>query len=135
MIHFYPAHDILGEMKGGAQVDDAPIPPSKDDVLAILKAHRDLGPEYDNHLADQILDLWKEHPDARPQSGSAPSWDPQMSVRQTRRSERRGMARAIPFLGISIPLMAIAGNHAHTSGILAVVALDAVVVVVSALRG
>ena len=34
---------------------DTPIPPNKDDVLAILKAHRDLGPEYDNHLADQIL--------------------------------------------------------------------------------
>lgn len=28
---------------------ETPIPPNTDDVLAILTAHRDLGPEYDNH--------------------------------------------------------------------------------------
>ncbi len=113
---------------------DTPIPPNKDDVLAILKAHRDLGPEYDNHLADQILDLWNQ-PGSRAPSEPVSRRDMDMSARFGRRRERRGMGRAIPFLGISIPLLAIAGSHAHTLGVLAVLGLDAIVVIAAAFRG
>lgn len=58
-----------------------------------------------------------------------------MSARCDRRRERRGMARAIPFSGISIPLLAIAGTNAHTIGVLAVLGLDAIVVIAAAFRG
>lgn len=112
---------------------DTPIPPNKDDVLAILKAHRDLGPEYDNHLADQILDLWNR-PGSHPPSEPVSRRDMDLSARFNRR-DRRGMGRAIPFLGISIPLLAIAGSHAGTPGVLAVLGLDAIVVIAAAFRG
>ena len=113
---------------------DLDTPPSKDDVLAILKAHRDLGPEYDNHLADQIMDLWKR-PGTRGKSEPALAPDMDAAARFERRRERHGMARSMPFLGISIPLLAIAGGEAHTTGVLAVLALDALVLVVNAIRG
>jgi len=93
-------------------------PPTKDDVLAILKAHRELGPEFDSHLADQILDLWGADP-ARKRARSAV---PTVSDRP----ERPGWSghRALPVLALSIPLMAIAGHFAQIWGIAGVVVLD-----------
>lgn len=95
-----------------------PNPPTKDDVLAILKAHRDLGPEFDSHLADQILDLWGPTSTRKwaRSSGSSPSDRPW-------RSNWSGH-RAVPVLALSIPLMAIAGHFAQIWGIAGVVVLD-----------
>ncbi|NMP23467.1 hypothetical protein [Sulfobacillus harzensis] len=92
--------------------------PSRDDIVAILRAHRDLGPEFDEHLADQILDLTKTE---------APTSVPVVTGRTSRsRSRRLG-----PIFALSIPLMAIAGGKAGTIGILAVVALDIVALIAS----
>lgn len=70
---------------GGHPMDQqSTTPPSKDDVLAILKAHRDLGPEYDSHLADQIMELWPNSPRSRER----------MRVRGEVRSPRRNRSIA-----------------------------------------
>jgi hypothetical protein len=97
---------------------DRGIPPTKEDVLAILRAHRELGPEYDTHLADQILDLWK-HASYAPHDSR---WDRRASGRRFRMG---------PILALSIPLMAVAGHDAGTLGVVGVLALDAVALIMA----
>lgn len=100
-----------------------PTQPTKEDVLAILKAHRDLGPEFDSHLADQILDLWHGR-------GAKP---PRMRAGgdSSRSGNRVGIHRALPFLAISVALLAIAGGIDGGTGVLAVLGLDALVVILT----
>ncbi len=109
---------------------NTPTPPTKDDVLAILKAHRDLGPEFDSHLADQIIDLW-HHP-GRVRRRTRLFVDDNREGQERRRS---GLNRAMPVLGISIPLLAIAGGIAHAPGVMAVLGLDAMVILLTTLVG
>lgn len=96
------------------------VPPSRDDIVAILKAHRDLGPEYDQHLADQIIELVNR---------KTPAESPAKPAR------RGGVRHLGGIFALSIPLMAIAGNQAHTAGILGVVGLDVVAVVLVVVFG
>jgi len=99
--------------------------PNKDDVLAILQAHRELGPEFDNHLADQILGLW------RPQGQELPIVK---RIAPNSYPEGRRFKQVTPVLALSIPLLAIAGSYAGHMGVIAVLGLDAVAIVVSGLR-
>lgn len=109
-----------------------PAPPTKDDVLAILKAHRDLGPEFDSHLADQIIDLWGPATGKRRREPN-PIFQ-NLTVRSPREG-RAGLRRVMPVLGISIPLLAIAGGEAGHFGVLAVLGLDALVIILSTFFG
>ncbi len=95
------------------------VPPNRDDIVAILKAHRDLGPEYDQHLAEQIIDLVRR----------APAEVPEKPTR------RGGFRHLGGIFALSIPLMAIAGHEAHTAGVLGVVALDVVAMVLAIVYG
>jgi hypothetical protein len=88
---------------------------TKDDIVAILKANRELGPEYDEHTADQILERVKAT-----QAKLATSARPSDYHR-----ERRLL---IPLFALSIPLIGVAGQVAHTPGVLAVLGLDAMVI-------
>ena len=103
---------------------DIKSPPTKEDVVAILQAHRELGPEFDSHLADQIMDLWRKTAHGKPR---------ERRERQERR-EHQSMRSVVPALTMSIPLLAIAGHYAHDLGVLAVLGLDAIVIIVSAFR-
>jgi hypothetical protein len=101
---------------------ERPTPPTKDDVLAILRAHRDLGPEYDSHLADQIIDLW-HHPRGSSHEGFPGFRRPMPSGTRDGSFHSR---RVAPILALSIPLLAIAGSYAHFAGVVAVLGLDAI---------
>ena len=106
---------------------------NKDEILAILKANRDLGPLYDEHTADQILDLMQE---SKNDQASVPdhkvSRDPRLEGWQGRRN--RPLGTIMPVLGISIPLLALAGGADHGLGTFAVLGLDAVVVVAAMVK-
>jgi hypothetical protein len=103
-------------------------------VLAILKAHRDLGPEFDSHLADQIIDLWGTSPTDKRRRPSASVSDLPGGVPRVRR-ERFGMSRVMPILGISIPLMIFAGHVDHGYGAFAVIGLDALAIILATIFG
>lgn len=103
---------------------------SKEDVLAILKANRALGEEYDEHTAQQILDLVSASPS--PTTAMDRLWAGLTKEEKERllRRHARGESsmRILPVLGMSIPLMAVAGGAAHAAGVFAVLALDALVI-------
>ena len=113
---------------GALHMDDRSNPPTKDDVLAILKAHRDLGPEFDSHLADQIMDLLSPRKNRL---------EPQERTRQTldSRRERFRKIRIIPVMVLSIPILTIAGHYGGKPGVFAVLAFDALAVVLSMVFG
>ncbi len=116
-------------MREASGVDERrPVPPTKDDVLAILKAHRDLGPEFDSHLADQILDLWP--PSERRGRRHSPLIRPNGETPSARKKSHSQKISSV--LALSIPLLAIAGGetHPHLYGVLAVLAMDAIAMVV-----
>lgn len=106
---------------------DTKTPPNKDEILAILKANRDLGPLYDDHTADQILDLMQE---SKHRAASIPSEGSERDQRHAMRHGRRSgpLGTIMPVLGISIPLMALGGSADHGLGTFAILGLDAVVV-------
>lgn len=86
---------------------------TKDEVLAILKANRALGPEYDEETAQQLLE--RLHSPSDPVAAS--------------HERRHGRLSVIPFFALSIPLLAIAGGIAHGPGVLGVLLMDSVVAV------
>ncbi len=90
-------------------------PLTHEEILAMLKANRALGPEYDKVTAQQILDRM-----AAPSTSNAP--DP------PRPGKRRIRKSPIAYLVLSIPLLAIAGHYASSSGVFAVLALDAIII-------
>jgi len=110
----------------------------KDEILAILKANHELGPSYDEHTADQLMELI-----GRTRSNNSPStpWQDVQWHDLTDR-ERRQLLRAyrrasrpwplnilIPVFVLSIPLLALAEGTAHGMGGLAVLGLDAIVAI------
>ncbi len=108
-------------------------PLNKEEILAILKANRELGPLYDGHAADQILELIQD-PRSR-QTATEPK-TARDERRAMRREHRRGapLGLLIPLFALSIPLLAIAGGVAHGPGVLGVLGLDAVVVLAMVFR-
>ncbi len=117
---------------------------TRDDILAILQANRELGPEFDEHTADQILEMMKTAPtvdgsqpaqEAMPK-GLAPwevfAWERHQRrlARDQRRRDRRQTPEWIifPVMGLSIPLMGIAGHVAGSTGVVAVLAFDAFII-------
>lgn len=90
-------------------------PLTHDEILAMLKANRALGPEYDKITAQQILDRMA----SSPTSNAA---GPPLS------GKRRVQKSPIPYLVLSIPLLAIAGHYASSTGVFAVLALDAIII-------
>ncbi|OLZ11223.1 hypothetical protein [Sulfobacillus thermosulfidooxidans] len=95
----------------------------KEDIIAILKANRELGPDYDEHTADQLLRLiqHKISPTVSAEN------DLKASVPMKRRHKERGPAGTVTsVLALSIPLLAIA--HGSTISIIGVLGLDAFII-------
>ncbi|AUW92545.1 hypothetical protein BXT84_00065 [Sulfobacillus thermotolerans] len=110
---------------------------NKQEILAILQANRALGPDYDEHTADQILDLIMQKSPETPEDVAAylaqlSPHDQRVILRRFRKNQGSGSVAGLFVL--SIPLMAIAGGVAHSAGVFAVVLLDAVAVIASALK-
>ncbi|MDA8194012.1 MAG: hypothetical protein M0Z53_08450 [Thermaerobacter sp.] len=124
-----------------------PQPPDKEEILAILKANRDLGPAYEQESVQQLYDLFQQDPHSpasatkpeKPDSLAAlinsPGWQ-RLSRHERRRLLRHAgirehggvMGRIMPVLGISIPLIAVAGGIAGAHGVYAVVGMDMLIV-------
>lgn len=108
--------------------------------MAILQANRELGPTYDEHTAAQIMELLQQ-PSVSLKPWQQPGWE-SLSDRERRRmirhySRSQGplpMNQIMPVLGVSIALMAIAGGYDGGLGAFAVLALDALVVVLAVLK-
>lgn len=112
---------------------------TRDDILAILKANRELGPEFDEHTADQLLDMMESSrpSEASPRTlekmpkGLAP-WEVFVWERNQRRLDREqrrldrhqrrldhGLSPVLVMV-LSIPLLAVAGKVAGAFGVIAV---------------
>ncbi|WP_053959416.1 hypothetical protein [Sulfobacillus thermosulfidooxidans] len=95
----------------------------KEDIIAILKANRELGPDYDEHTAEQLLNLIHK--------GNKPTTltenDLTTPVRIKPRHKERGPVATVPsVLALSIPLLAVA--HGSTIGMVGVLGLDALII-------
>lgn len=91
---------------------------SRDDILAILRAHRDLGPHYDEQLADQLWTL--THQGTPPQEVSASKGGMPLVLGKMVRPPRLKMGwRPIIFLLLAIPLTAVAGYFGAALGVIA----------------
>ncbi len=113
----------------------------KAELLAIVRANRDLGPEYDDQAVAQIVELMRRCRLAGPGTRQPEPWhDPQWDRLSPR--ERRQVLRAwrrstrpwplnylAPVYALSIPLLAIAAGTADTLGALGVLGLDAIATV------
>ncbi len=109
-------------------------PLTKDEIVAMLRANRELGPVYDEHTAEQILERIQA-PAARTDQGT--DWRSLREERRAARREHRGRGSSssiIPGLALSIPLLALAKGVDHGVGIFAVLALDAIMVLASMFR-
>lgn len=93
-------------------IPPASISTHREDVWAILKAQRDLGPDYDDHATSQILD----------RLSSAPL----KAEVETHAKRHHPLSSVMPIWGISIPLLALAGGIDGQTGVLAVLGLDAI---------
>lgn len=105
------------------------------EVRAVMEARRDLGPQYADVLTDKIMRLVDDEVQARVQAQPEirrdvfPDEEERWGRRPFRHRRHSGIVSQImPVLGVSIPLVAIAGGIAHTPGILAVFGLDAVAI-------
>ncbi|PSR34358.1 MAG: hypothetical protein C7B46_05420 [Sulfobacillus benefaciens] len=111
------------------------------EVLAILRAHHDLGSEYDEEMTQQILQLF---PDQRPTMTpedvvhyfkSLPSKDRKKILKQIGyHREKSHHSHITGILVLSIPLLAIAGHIDHSIGVFAVLGLDALAVIADMVR-
>ncbi len=110
--------------------------PDTEELLAILRANRDLGPEYDQPTAEQIQQWYAAHNDSSSEIrtdflGDALDWHERRHLareqrrifRETRRSSRpHSVIPAV--IALSIPLMALADHYARGMGVLAVLIFD-----------
>ncbi len=91
---------------------------SRDDILAILRAHRDLGPHYDEQLADQLWILTQQaaHPDKTGRHPLGIRFD----LGKFSRSRRFRVGwRPVTFVLLGIPLTAVAGYFGAALGVVA----------------
>ena len=112
---------------------------NKQDILAVLQANRDLGPDYDEHAAEQILALMPEKTHWTPDEVAAylaqlPSQERRQILRQFRKDRGSGSGSLSGLLVLSIPLMAIAGGAAHSAGVFAVVVMDTLAILATILK-
>ena len=110
---------------------------NKQDILAVLKANRDLGPDYDEHAAEQILALMPEKTPGTPDDVAAylaqlPHQERRQILRRFRKDRSSGSLPGL--LVLSIPLMAIAAGAAHSAGVFAVVVMDTVAILATSLK-
>ncbi len=127
----------------GGIVLSSKYPVNKNDILAIIQANRQLGPDYDEQAADQIYELLQKS--YQPSSEMTPE-DIIRILGQFPSSERKRLLR--PFvkrkhsvvgtisavMALSIPFIALAGASAHIDGILAVLGFDAFVILLGVAR-
>lgn len=91
---------------------------SRDDILAILRAHRDLGPHYDEQLADQLWTLTHQGTPSEKTVGS--KFGMRLALGTIGRPPRLKMGwRPIVFLLLAIPLTAVAGYFGAALGVIA----------------
>ena len=89
---------------------------SRDDILAILRAHRDLGPHYDEQLADQLWTL--THQGTPPQEVAGSKFGMRLVLGKMARPPRL-IWRPVIFLLLAIPLTAVAGYFGSALGVIA----------------
>lgn len=111
-------------------------PLNKEEILAILKANRELGPLYDGHTADQILELIQDPKLRERPTDATASRDERRAMRHEQRGHSRGgsLGPLIPLFALSIPLLVIAGGKAGGLGTFAVLGLDAILVLATVFR-
>jgi hypothetical protein len=83
----------------------------RDELRAAVEARRELGPEYDDHVLDSFARELEKRFDER--------YGRQMARRRSEHKDKE-LALAIVSLGVSIPLLAIAGGTAGLAGVIAV---------------
>lgn len=103
------------------------------EIRAIMESRRDLGPEYADILTEKIMRLVEEEVQARDLENRRDEFPDDDGSRWGRRPYRHRrhtgiMGQIMPVLGVSIPLVVIAGGIAHTPGILGLFGLDALVI-------
>ncbi|CAB1127898.1 protein of unknown function [Candidatus Hydrogenisulfobacillus filiaventi] len=81
---------------------------TREEIRAIIRAHRELGPAYEDQLVDQLLGVLQSR---RPAGEPGP--------------RRRSRGLAVLTLVLSVPLMGVAGRDAGALGVLGVLLLDA----------
>jgi hypothetical protein len=90
--------------------------PNEEEVASLLKASRQLGSDYDQDIARQIVD--RIH-----------SWGPEPPNPTTRRRDPKHQIAVLSIvMSLSIPMMAIAAWIAKAHGFYAVLGLDAIVI-------
>ena len=90
---------------------------SRDDILAILRAHRDLGPHYDEQLADQLWVLTRQA--ARPEETTRSPFGMSFGFGKIARPRPFGWTwRPVTFLLMGIPLTAVAGYFGAALGVI-----------------
>ncbi|MCL5971569.1 MAG: hypothetical protein M1499_03295 [Firmicutes bacterium] len=112
------------------------------EVLAILRAHHDLGSDYDEEMTQKILQLFPDQlPTMTPDEvvhyfKSLPSKDRKKILQQIgyNRRDKSHHSHLTGILVLSIPLLAIAGHIDHTTGVFAVLGLDALAVIADMVR-
>jgi hypothetical protein len=107
------------------------------ELLAIVRANRDLGPGYYHETVAQILEAVRRSAPAVPRQPPEPWRDPaweRFSPRERRRvmrawhqpSRPRSLNEALGAVyALSIPLLGVAAGTAHTAGVMGVLGLDA----------
>jgi hypothetical protein len=85
------------------------VPP--DELHAVIAARRELGPDLEPQLVDQFVERIEKRIDERIRAGTA--------TRSSHHSHETFIITLVS-LGISIPLMGIAGGTAGLSGVIAV---------------
>ncbi len=112
------------------------------EILAILRAHHQLGAEYEEEMTEKILSLFSDqeqsltHEDVTKYLASLPAKERRKIWKQTGESYRDHSHRnhVSGILVLSIPLLAIAGGMDHGLGLFAIVGLDALAIIVEFLR-
>lgn len=91
---------------------------SRDDILAILRAHRDLGPHYDEQLADQLWILTQQA--APPGETIRSPFGMSFDFGKISRPRRFSFGwRPVTFLLLGTPLTAVAGYFGAALGVIA----------------
>lgn len=91
------------------------------ELKAALQARQELGPEMDDHLVEAFLARIQTQVDARVAARIAAEPKGAKPTKSSRAGERVQVEVVAGSMALAIPLMAIAGNIAHTVGVVFVV--------------